>query len=175
MVREPLDRRPGVCGTLIFFVGPIVRFGPNRVSVNSNTALRDVYGVNANTQKSQVYAAFGHFFKVPATMTTIDKKTHAFKRRVTVRALTNNSVKNLEELMLRNIRIFCRLLLDESSTQGWNSAKNLTKMISFVLSDIMGDVTFSRNWNTQRSDENRYILNLLPLGTGGINLVGKDL
>ena len=150
----------------------MVRFGPNRISINTNTALHDIYSVNANTQKSLVYSAFGHFFKVPTTMTTIDKKSHAFKRRVTVQALTPKSIKRLEELMLKNIRDFCRLLVDERSPAGeWSSARNMTLTVSYALSDIMGDVTFSRNWETQSSSKNRHILSLLPQGTCGINMV----
>ena len=152
--------------------GPIVRVGPNRISLNTNTALIGIYGTNANTQKSQVYSAFGHFFKVPASLTTIDKTQHAFKRRVTAQALNQRSVQGLEETILYNIRRLCNVLSGhETASKEWSSPHNMTNMISYAVSDIMGDVTFSRSWNTLVSTENRHILELLPQGTSGINLV----
>ena len=152
--------------------GPIVRFGPNRVSINTNTALASIYGATANTQKSQVYSAFGHFFKVPASLTTIDKTQHAFKRRVTAQALNQRSIQGLEGMILKNMRKVCGVLDDHGGDEkGWSSSKNMTKLISYTVSDIMGDVTFSRSWNTLESAENRYALDLLPQGTSGINLV----
>ncbi len=153
----------------------MVRFGPNRISVNTNTALPAVYGITANTQKSQVYSAFRHFFKVPASMTTIDKTHHAFKRRVTAQALSQKSINGLEGLILKNTRDFCNLLLDcHTSGKVWSSAKDMTLMVSYAVSDIMGDVTFSRSWDTQTSADNRHILELLPQGTCGINLVSRE-
>lgn len=121
-----------------------------------------------------MYSAFGHFFKVPASLTTIDKSNHAFKRRVTAQALNQRSIQGLEEMILSNIRGLCNALYDhENATKGWSLPQNMTNMISYAVSDIMGDVTFSRSWNTQKSAENRHILELLPQGTCGINLVSK--
>ena len=156
--------------------GPVVRFGPNRISVNTHTALKEIYGINANTQKSKIYSAFGRFFKVPATLTTIDKRAHSYKRRITLQALTPKAIKEFEDLMLENIRDFCRLLVDDdSNATGWSSARNMTKMVSYALSDIMGDITFSRNWDMQKNTANRSVLDILPLGTCGINLVSPYL
>ena len=154
--------------------GPVVRFGPNRISINTNTALAAIYGINANTQKSQVYSAFGHFFKVPASLTTIDKTHHAFKRRVTAQALNQRSIQGLEETILTNIRSLCNILYDhENVMEEWSSPQNMTNIVSYAVSDIMGDVTFSRSWNTQKATENRHFLELLPQGTCGINLVSE--
>ena len=104
-------------------------------------------------------------------MTTIDKTQHAFKRRVTAQALNQRSIQGLEEIILKNIRKLCSALYDHSIETEWSSSKNITNSISYTASDIMSDVTFSRSWNTQESAENRYILDLLPQGTAGINLV----
>jgi hypothetical protein len=108
------------------------------------------------------------------SMTTIDKKMHGFKRRVINRALTSTTAES-EELMLRNVRTFCQMLLDQHPKDDWNSAKDMTQLVAYVTSDIMGDLTFSRNWNMLKSEENRYILDLLPQGVRGINMVGLSL
>ena len=75
-------------------------------------------------------------------------------------------------MILKNMRKLCSVLYDHGSTEkGWSSSTNVTNVVSYTVSDIMGDVTFSRSWNTQESEENRYVLDLLPQGTSGINLV----
>ena len=76
--------------------------------------------------------------------------------------------------MLKNMGTFFEGLLDSEHVgkPGWHSPRNMTEMISYVLSDIMGDITFSRNWETQKSTTNRHILKLLTQGTMGINTCG---
>ena len=152
--------------------GKIVRYGPNRISINSNTALRDIYSVNANVRKSQAYATFKHFFgEVDMSMTTIDKKKHAFKRRVNVQALTPTAIKASEEMILENIRYFCDVCIGAGTIE-WTTPKDMTELLCYLVSDIMGDITFSRNWNVQRDPQNRDIVKGLPDGVAGIHLVG---
>ena len=151
-------------------LGQFVRFGPDRISINTNTALRDIYAVNANNQKSHYYDSYKHFFKVPMSMTTIGKKAHSFKRRIIAQALANRAPES-EELMIRNIRTFCRMLVDDPANDDWNSAKDMTTLVAYVTSDIMGDATFSRNWNMLNSTENHYIVEMLATGVLGVNMV----
>ena len=40
----------------------VVRYGPNRFSINSSIALRDTHGMHANVQKLRAYGTFIHFF-----------------------------------------------------------------------------------------------------------------
>ncbi|CAJ2505694.1 Uu.00g130880.m01.CDS01 [Anthostomella pinea] len=67
------------------YPGPLVaacqylRFAPNRISINSAEASRDLHSVNANTVKSDVYGAFKRFFGSEMSLTTVDHKIHAFR------------------------------------------------------------------------------------------------
>ena len=142
--------------------------------MNTNTALRDIYNVRANVQKSQFFTIFSHFFKEQMSMTTIDKKKHAFKRRIDAEALSSSALKNYEAQTLNNVRTFCRHLLDEGAPEGWNEARDLTKWTSYVMSDIMGDNTFSRNWNMMESEDNRAILDVLAKGVAGLHMVSPQ-
>lgn len=47
----------------------------------------------------------------------------------------------------------------------------MPKLCEYLISDTMGDITFSRNWNVLRHDENRHIVDELPKGVVGIHLV----
>ncbi|KAF1975728.1 cytochrome P450-like protein [Bimuria novae-zelandiae CBS 107.79] len=152
----------------------IVRYGPHRIAVNTNAALRDIYHVRANCQKSQFFTVFSHFFKTQMVMTTLDHKEHAFKRRIAAEALTSQALKQMEAGVLRNIRLFCDKMIDDpcDKTKKWNSARNMSQWCGWLVNDIMGDITFHQNWNMLTSDENRDVLEVLNQGVGGLNMMG---
>ena len=154
--------------------GPVVRYGPHRIAMNSNTALKEVYHVRSNSQKSQFFTVFAHFFKVQMIMTTLDKEEHAFKRRIAAEALTPAALKGMEPLVLRNTRVFCEKMLDDPKDRSkrWNSARNMSEWCGYLVNDIMGDITFHRNWNMLGSDENRELIKVLNQGVGGLNMMG---
>ena len=153
--------------------GTFVRYGPNRVSIKSASALRDIYSTSANVRKSRVYGTYKHFFAdVDMSMTTIDRKEHAYKRRINAQALNVRSIKSLEEQILKNIRKFSQGLLDGVvDLRTWGAPKNMSKEVGYLVSDIMGDVTFSKNWNTLEDPEYRRFVEDSALGTAGVHLV----
>ena len=104
-------------------------------------------------------------------MTTIDRKKHAFKRRIDAEALTGPALRNYEAKSLENIRKFCNYLIDDNQQGGWSTARDMTEWTSYVLSDIMGDNTFSHNWNMMDKKENRGILGTLAEGVAGLHMV----
>ncbi|KAF1995582.1 cytochrome P450 [Amniculicola lignicola CBS 123094] len=152
--------------------GNVVRFGPRRISVRSASALKDIYGVSANVKRSQVYASTAHFFGgTPHSNTTPDWKEHAFRRRVNVRALSQANIRGMEEKILQNIRYFCETLVDGQGT-GWSAPRNMSELIGYLISDIMGDMTFSKSFDVQRKPDNRDVLTGLPRAVAGIHAVG---
>ena len=93
-----------------------------------------------------------------------------------------------EELILRNVRVFCNKLMDdknrvendelnveilgsETNDCQWNSAREISTVTSYLMSDIMGDLTFSRNWNMLDSESSRWILSTVHKGVACINMV----
>jgi hypothetical protein len=158
----------------LVLAGRYVRFGPSRLSINSTAALREIFAVRANTQKSQVYGAFKHFFNgVDMSMTEIDRDKHSLKRRVNATALSLEAVRNVEERILRNIRYFFTQLVDEKPVdpEGWSAPRNVSRVVGYLVSDIMGDVTFSKNWNVQRERSQRHFVDDGAMGTAGMHLV----
>lgn len=154
--------------------GNIVRFGPRRISIRSATALKDIYSVNANVKRSQVYASTAHFFGgTPSSNTTPDMKEHAFRRRVNVRALSPANIKGMEEQILKNVRYFCETLVDGDG-HDWSSPHDMSKLVGYLVSDIMGDITFSKSFDVQRKPDNRDLLTSLPQAVAGIHLVSDN-
>lgn len=97
-------------------------------------------------------------------------KEHAFRRRVNVRALNPKSIKGMEEQILKNIRHFCDVLVDGDS-EGWSSSRDMSRVVGYLISDIMGDITFSKSFDVQRKPDNRDVLSSLPKAVAGIHLV----
>lgn len=104
------------------------------------------------------------------SMTTIDRKSHAFKRRIDAEALTTSAIHELEDAVLRNVRKFCKYMID--GPEEWSTARNMSQWPGYLMTDIMGDITFHRNWNMMDSTENRGLLKTLSEGVGGLNMMG---
>ena len=107
-------------------------------------------------------------------MTTINRNEHAFKRRIIVSALRPESIAAIQDRILKNIRYFCSILLDREDPTNWSPPRNMSKMIGYLVSDITGDITFSKNWNTQRDPQHRHFVEESALGTAGIHLVSRE-
>lgn len=76
--------------------------------------------------------------------------------------------------MLRNLRKFCHFL-DMGSNGDWTAAQDMTKWMSYLSFDTIGDLTFSRNWNLIENEENRNMPGVISQGLGGLNLVSRHL
>ncbi|KAI1803057.1 cytochrome P450 [Daldinia bambusicola] len=159
--------------------GKVVRFGPNSVSFNSNTALKDIYGFKSNVRKAEFYDAFVH----PASNThnTRDKALHARKRRVLSQAFSDGAVKEMERYILANVRSFCEQIGLGASDEkkGWTVAKNMADWCNYLAMDILGDLCFGKAFHMLEKPDNRYALELVSLATtrhlicGTMSLVGK--
>ena len=160
--------------------GAFVRFGPNRISVNTNEGLHKIYGTKANTQKSSYYHVFNDVFKGDSSLTTIEPGLHARKKRVVSSALSDSSVRAMEELVLRNVRTFCNLIgkgansadvSNGAAQKPWSAPKNMTDWSDYLSFDVMGDICFSGSFGMLEKEDNRYVLRVLPEGVNGFNMV----
>ncbi|RYP25738.1 hypothetical protein DL767_008291 [Monosporascus sp. MG133] len=141
-------------------------------------ASRDLHDVNSNTFKSEVYGAFKRFFGAEMSLTTVDHKAHAFRRRVNAAALTPSNVRALEDRVTPHVDFLVEAVQEGAPSggpdkdEGWSSGKDMAELISYFIADIMGDVTFSQHWNVQRNIKNRHFVHDLPRGVAGMHLVG---
>lgn len=156
-----------------------MRFGPNRISVNTVEGLHKIYGVKANTQKSSYYNVFNDVFKGDSSLTTIDHELHMKKKRVVSSALSDSSVRAMEGIVLRNITKFTTSLndseqemTDSRDENAWGTPKDMTKLADYLSFDIMGDICFSSPFGMLDRPDNRYILDVLPQGVNALNMVG---
>ncbi|KAF2761963.1 cytochrome P450 [Pseudovirgaria hyperparasitica] len=154
--------------------GQFVRFGPNSLSVNTNTALKDIYGFKANVRKSDFYAAFPPTKDTFNTHSSIDKVAHARKRRVLSHAFSDSAIKAMENHIIAHIRVFCDKLgekafprgrtvesLEKYSQEKWSKAQNIADWANYMTFDIMGDLCFGKSFGMLERPDNRFAIDLL--------------
>ena len=91
-------------------------------------------------------------------------------------------MKKMEERILRHIRVFCDCMegqhsriTNKSIDKKWSSPRNLSRWTSRLTFDVMGDLAFGQQFDTLKSDANRWILDVLPDGVHGLVLVSITL
>ncbi|KAK3938977.1 Isotrichodermin C-15 hydroxylase [Diplogelasinospora grovesii] len=143
--------------------GKFVRFGPSSLSVNTNTALKEIYGFRANVRKAEFYDAFVH--PAPNTHNTRDKDVHARKRRVLSHAFSDSAVKEVERYILANVRQFCDGIGDlgraVDEKKGWTTPKNMADWCNWLAMDILGDLCFGKAFHMLERPDNRYAIDLV--------------
>lgn len=155
--------------------------------MNSSEGLKEIYGMKCNTRKASYYNTFAHVFKGDSSNTIVDPVKHGRKKRVLTQALSENSIRAMEEHILINVRRFCELMGDKigvgddakngiqdgGSLEGndWSCPKNMTRWAGCLTFDVMGDICFSHSFEMLQKEDNRFILDLLPKGVQGMNIV----
>ena len=93
----------------------------------------------------------------------------------------------MEDHVLKHVRKFCDKLLrsemfengisvaydSEISKRAWSPAKDMSRWASYLTFDIMGDLCFSNTFNMLDSSKNHYMLDVLPAGVQGLNIVSR--
>lgn len=148
--------------------GPIVRFGPNSLSFNTNTALKDIYGFKANVRKSDFYSAFPATKDAYSTHSAIDRAQHARKRRVLSHAFSDAAIKSMENHVLAHVRQFCTNLGQNDSTalardekREWTPAKNISDQANYLTFDVMGDLCFGKAFGMLERPDNRFAIDMV--------------
>lgn len=140
------------------------------MSINTNTALKDIYGFKANVRKGDFYTVFPPNKDTFNTHSSIDKAAHARKRRVLGQAFSDHALKSMERYILINIRALCATLGNDLSDSGepqqssfptWSAPKNLTEWCSYLTYDVLGDLCFGKAFGMLEKEDNRFVIDLV--------------
>jgi hypothetical protein len=122
---------------------------------------------------------------VPSVLTSITSRDHGPKRRIVSQGLSESAIQAMEEHVLQNVRSFCDKMVHpnhfadgplaekQSGGAGWGPLKNLSRWSGYLTFDIMGDLCFSRSFNMLNSPDNHYIIDVMPAGVQGFNVVSS--
>ncbi|KAF5024653.1 hypothetical protein F66182_3275 [Fusarium sp. NRRL 66182] len=130
--------------------GPIVRYGPDRILVNSAKAVTDLYGFKTPVIKSTAYDALVH--KAPNILTLRERQLHGSRKRVLSQALSDSNIKAFEPAIISKICKFVHVLrsLPQSALEpkgGWSEAIDMARWCDYLTFDIMTSMVFSGDYD----------------------------
>ncbi|MCJ1250608.1 hypothetical protein MMC30_007836 [Trapelia coarctata] len=149
--------------------GECVRYGPNKVIFDTNTAVLDVYGRTANVQKSTAYRAFETSPTAHDTQSTVDKVAHARKRRVLGQAFSDSAIRSFEDHVLGHVKAFVTHLApadvstEKPQESSWSAPANVASLCSYVSFDLMAELVFGKAFHMLDLVDNRFIIDLIQV------------
>jgi hypothetical protein len=152
----------------------------------ASSGLQGVYGAKANTRKADWYKIWEQLFGAASTATIVDHKTHAPRKRIMQQGFSDQAIRDTEDALIENIRVFCRIIANPSpdatihgsiSTEknpdpAWGPSHNLSHLFGYLTYDIMGGMVFSTSFDMQTSEKNRPYLGISMDALRGLNTVG---
>ncbi|PYH91815.1 cytochrome P450 family protein [Aspergillus ellipticus CBS 707.79] len=116
--------------------GPVVRVGPNDVSVADPVAFREIYKPGGGFNKAPSYDVLrgARTFDLAGQR---DEKIHSEQRKLVARAYSMNSLVHLEP----NVDVVIRTMMQKLG--GLSGAVDLSAFLHFFAFDVIGAVSFS--------------------------------
>ncbi|KAJ9615089.1 hypothetical protein H2200_001163 [Cladophialophora chaetospira] len=154
--------------------GPVVRLTPNTVSINTATALKDIYGSRkASVRKGQFYQAVQSAEGAPTTFSERNEALHATKRRLLSHAFSERAIQDSEQYVSANINIWLNQLgAGPLSSNGWTAEKNVATWVNYLTFDILADLAYGRSFEMLTKKDMRFVAELIPGATHGVYIVG---
>ena len=152
-----------------------MRFAPDKISFNTATALRDIYGSRkANVVKADFYhVIMAAENGVPSTFTAIDNESHAPRRRMLANAFSEHSLRSMEGQVIANVDRWLGKLGEGTQKDGWTKPHNVSKFNAWLVFDILTDLCFGRNFDLLNTEETRFMRDVLPTAVGSIYNVSE--
>ncbi|KAL2844359.1 cytochrome P450 [Aspergillus pseudoustus] len=128
--------------------GPLVRLGPNMVSVSDPAALKVVYGLSAGYVKSGFYPVQQQAISAKGDLlqgmfNTTDEKYHARLRRSVNNAYAMSSLVHFEPLVDSTTVEFLKQLTERYADKP-DQICDFGKWLQFYAFDVIGELTFSK-------------------------------
>jgi cytochrome P450 len=154
-------------------LGPVVRVSPSKVSINTATALKEIYGNRkAPFQKGEFYATIQTAERGSSTtFTTQDENQHTRKRRILAHAFSEKAVQDYEKYVSNNINKWLDRLGEGAKEKGWTEGKNVATWINYLTFDILTDLAYGRSFDLLGKEDMRYVSELIPTATYGTYMV----
>lgn len=144
--------------------GPVFRYGPNFLVVNTAQGLHDIYSPSdgTNIRKGPQYK-FLHHNGFVSTLSAIDKSVHIAKRKILSSCFTTSALRDLEDLMINTIDDWTDALGSGATLEndGWSSPKDMADWANYLTFDVLGDLCFGKPFGLISSNEFRCAPNLM--------------
>ncbi|KAF7183231.1 hypothetical protein CNMCM7691_003144 [Aspergillus felis] len=147
--------------------GDVVRYGPNRIVIDSESGLKAIYGHGANVHKSKGYERVTFIPKVHATLCTLDDTRHRFYRRLMNQGLSDTHIRRMDKKLRSLASLFASSLgeptdrfhnTEEPAGDGWSVPKNMSHWCDYFTFDVMSELVFSTSYNLLTNSANHWII-----------------
>lgn len=129
--------------------GPVVRYGPDKISVTSEDAIPLLYQKGGKMYpKTEFYDAYGSTH--PNVFGMRDELKHSIRRRHMSHSFSMAYIKNLEEYMDLNMAILVRKIRQCAANQ---EILDLKRVLHMYVVDVLGELAFSQSFGVQLADD----------------------
>lgn len=125
--------------------GPIVRIGPNKVALNTEEAMKVIYGIGTKFIKSEWYKTWS-LLGFDNVFTIHDTKEHADRRRITAKLMSKSNVVVYTPEINADISNFARLCAQRS-----NKVINIMPILRYLALDVVGTTAFGRSFDLMKT------------------------
>jgi cytochrome P450 len=134
--------------------GPLVRLGPDAVSVQGEAYVSQIYGIGKGFVKSNYYAVFQNVVNGRRTASLVamtDETDHARTKRVVAHAYSLSTLVEYEPLVDSTIQVFLDNLRDRFGKTG--KVCDFGRCLQFFAFDVIGELTFNKRLGFLEGDE----------------------
>ncbi|KAL3490374.1 cytochrome P450 [Aspergillus germanicus] len=129
--------------------GPIVRYGPDKLSLTHESAILIIYQKSGRSMpKTEFYDAYGAAH--PNVFGMRDESMHSTRRRHMSHSFSASYVKEMEKYLDLNIAIL-KAKIHAYATTG--QAFDLKKFLHYYVIDVLGELAFSQSFGVQEADD----------------------
>ncbi|KAI0015107.1 cytochrome P450 [Xylariomycetidae sp. FL0641] len=154
-------RYPFVIQDLHQRYGTVVRIAPNELSFNSLQAHRDIYSTPSRNKKPFVRdPKFYDNGKARALFYELDPAVHAQQRRMLAPGFSHNAMRSHESTVHHFVNQLVEKLGRMSADSG-EAGVDVTEVMKWVGFDIMGELTFSENFDAVASQQTHFWISIL--------------
>ncbi|OJJ78810.1 uncharacterized protein ASPGLDRAFT_78014 [Aspergillus glaucus CBS 516.65] len=132
--------------------GPIVRYGPDKLSITEEAAIQAIYQKGARFMpKTEFYDAYGAVH--PNVFGMRDESMHSTRRRHMSHSFSISYVKEMEKYLDMNISILKEKIRKHCQH---GEVFDLKKALHYYVIDVLGELAFSQSFEVQETgDESR--------------------
>ncbi|KAJ0129621.1 Ankyrin repeat domain-containing protein 50, partial [Fusarium oxysporum f. sp. albedinis] len=118
------------------------RITPNIVLINTPSGLTTIYNNKANVKKAVYYKVYPCNVHDMKTWNSIDKATHARKRRAMNHAFSDKALRSSGPFIHFNIDRWIELLKEEIRERQWSCSLHMAWWADRLVFDTLGDLCF---------------------------------
>ncbi|KAK3678990.1 hypothetical protein LTR78_001443 [Recurvomyces mirabilis] len=129
--------------------GPIVRYRPDAVVMNTPEAYRAIFGPNSNVKKTEsYYRVWPHNINFINTWNVTNIEAHSRKRRVLNQAFSGRALRGAEPHIHTNVDRWLQLIKEKivAGTE-WTKSLNMAYEANYLVFEILGDLCFGKSFD----------------------------